>query len=503
VTASGRFSLSRLAAADGGNHSMFRRLAYIIGAVLAGSGAAMLVAVATALLYQEWAVAWQIALASAITVTVGVFAWRILGAKGELTTKEGFAAVGLAWFVMALFGTLPYLLTGSIDSLTNAFFETAAGFTTTGSSVVADPSILPRGVLLWRALTQWLGGMGVLILAVAILPLLGIGAVQLAKAESPGPQPDRLTPRFRETAKRLWLVYVGFTAAEIVLLVFGDMSLFQAVAHAFTTMSTGGFGTESTSIAGFSAYTQWVVILFMVIAGVSFTLHFRALRAPVEYPRNTEFRLYAAILAIAAIIMLAGIWATGPIPRLVRDAAFTAASLVTTTGYATADFGGWVSGLQIFVVGLMFVGGMAGSTAGAVKTFRIGVLTRAASTDLRRLIHPRGVFVTRFGPDAVPDPIVESIQSFFLFYMFLFMTGTFLMGFIESSLGAGLDLVTSASSVASALGNIGPGLGQVGPTGNYLGIPAPGKWLLSFLMITGRLEIFPVLLLFTPELWKR
>ncbi|MFQ5967642.1 MAG: TrkH family potassium uptake protein, partial [Acidimicrobiia bacterium] len=453
------------------NGSMGRRLAYVIGAAVTGIGAAMLIAVAFALMYQEWEVAAQIALASLITALAGLFAWRVLGAKGELTLRDGFATVGLSWFVMAAFGTLPYLFTGSISNLTNAFFETAAGFTTTGSSVVPDPSLLPHGILIWRSLTQWLGGMGVLVLAVAVLPLLGVGGVQLVRAESPGPQPDRLTPRFRETAKRLWLLYLGFTVAQAVLLVLGDMTPFEAIAHSFTTMSTGGFSTDAGSIGAFSAYTQWIVIIFMLLAGISFTLHFRALRKPLEYPRSTEFRLYGAIVLAATVIIVGGIWATGAFADVAREGAFTAVSIVTTTGYATANFGEWVSGLQIFVVGLMFLGGMTGSTAGSVKTFRIGVLTKAAATELRRYIHPRAVFVVRFGDDTVDDAIVESAQSFFLFYMFLFMTGTFLMGFIESSLGAGLDLVTSASSVASALGNIGPGLGDVGPAGSYLGIP--------------------------------
>ncbi len=482
---------------------MTRRLAYIIGAVVAASGLAMLPAALTAMLYREWGDALGILGAAAITMAAGLAGWRAWGRAGELTTREGFAAVGLAWFVMALFGTLPYLLTGAITSPTDAFFETAAGFTTTGSSVVPDPSLLSHGVLIWRASTQWLGGMGVIVLSVAVLPLLGVGGAQLARAESPGPQLDRLTPRFRETAKRLWLVYVGFTAAEVLLLALGDMSLFQAVAHAFTTMSTGGFGTEATSLGGFSPYTQWVVIFFMLAAGASFALHFRGLRRPLEYTRHAEFRLYVVLWLLAVGVVAGGIWASAGPESVVRDAAFTATSIITTTGYVTADFGSWSSALQIFVVGLMFLGGMAGSTAGSVKTFRLGVLAKSAATDLRRLVHPRGVFVTRFGADPVPDPIVRAVQSFFLFYMFLFMTGTFLMGVIESRLEAGLDLVTSASAVASALGNIGPGLGAVGPTANFAAVPLPGKWLLASLMIVGRLEVFPVLLLFTRGLWKR
>jgi trk system potassium uptake protein TrkH len=478
---------------------MLQRLSYIVGAVVTGAGAAMVPPAMVAFFYRETTEAAQILIAAAITVLAGLVGWRVVGRQGRITSKEGFAAVGLAWFAMAAFGILPYLLTGSIETLTGAFFETAAGFTTTGASVVPDPALLSHGILIWRAETQWIGGMGIIVLSIAILPLLGVGGVQLAKAESPGHKPDRLTPRFRETAKRLWYVYVGFTALQTILLAMGDMNLFQAVAHAMTTMSTGGFGTEATSISGFSPYTQWVIILFMFLAGASFALHYRALRAPIQYVRNVEFRLYAALILGATAVMTVAIIGSGPFEPFLRDALFTTTSLMTTTGFATADFGSWVPGVQIMAVGLMFLGGMAGSTAGGVKTFRIAVLTKAASADLRRIVHPRGIFVTRFGKETVSDSVMESIQTFFLFYMFLFMSGTVVLGLMSSD----LDLVTSASAVASSLGNIGPGLGAVGPTSNFLAIPDAGKWLLAFLMIAGRLEIFPVVLLFTRNLWRR
>ena len=482
---------------------MFRRLTYVIGAVVAAAGVSMVPALIAALVYKEWATAGWISLSAVITVAVGFVGWRVVGRSGTLTTKEGFATVGLAWFAMAFFGVLPYLLTGSIGNLTDAFFEATSGFTTTGASVVPDPGLLSHGILVWRSTTQWLGGMGVIILSLAILPLLGVGGVQLARAESPGPEPDRLTPRFRETAKRLWYVYALVTVAEMLLLWAGDMTLFQAINHAFTTMSTGGFGTEATSIDGFSPYVQWVVIVFMFIAGTSFALHFRAFRDPGRYWKNTEFRLFAGVALAAAVIILRGIWGEASLSDSIRDSLFTALAIVTTTGFATADFAKWVPALQILVVGLMFVGGMAGSTAGGIKMYRIGVLTRAASADLRRLIHPRGVFITTFGAKRVSDPIVESVQSFFLFFMFMFMTGTFLLGFMGSTFGPEMDVVAAVSATASALGNIGPALGEMGPSGNYLALTWPGKWLLSFLMIAGRLELFPVLLLFTRSLWRR
>ena len=494
---------SRILAALLGNRGhMFGRLAFVIGSVVAAAGIAMLPAAVVSFLYREWETGWRIALAAAVTFACGAASRRLFGRPGNLTTKEGFAAVGLSWLAMSLFGTLPYLLSGAVGNVTDAFFETASGFTTTGASLVPDPSLLPHGILLWRSLTQWIGGMGVILLSLAVLPLLGSGGVQLARAESPGPEPDRLTPRFRETAKRLWYVYALITLAEALLLWAGDMNLFQAVNHAFTTMSTGGFGTEAASIGAFGAYTQWVVIAFMFIAGSSFALHFRAVRDPGRYWRNTEFRLYAAIILAAAVIIAGGLWMSGAGDG-VRDSLFTALSLITTTGYATADFGLWIPALQILVVGLMFVGGMAGSTAGGIKTFRLGVLVKAAANDLRRIIHPRAVFPTRFGANRVPDPVVESVQCFFLFFMFLFMTGTFLMGFLSATFGPELDIVGAVSATASALGNIGPALGDLGPSGNYLSVTWPGKWTLSFLMIAGRLEVFPVLLLFTRSLWRR
>jgi len=480
----------------------WRHLLHVVGAVVAATGVAMFAPAVVALIYQEWDVALWVALSAMVTVLAGFLMRRIFDRPGELLTKEGFAAVGLSWFAIAAFGSLPYLLTGSIPSITDAFFETAAGFTTTGASIVPNPEALPHGILFWRGMTQWLGGMGVIVLSIAILPLLGLGAVQLARAESPGPVPDRLTPRFRETAKRLWWVYLILTGVQAVLLVFGDMTLFEAIAHAFTTMSTGGFSTEAESLGAFSAYSQWIVILFMALAGASFSLHYRAPRTPGVYQRSSEFRVYAAILLGAALVMIVGTWGGG-IGETIRDGVFTSISIVTTTGYATADFGQWIPALQILIVGLMFVGGMAGSTAGAIKTYRLEVLAQASRMDLRRLIHPRGVFITRIGKKVVPDTIVEAVQTFFLMYMFAFMTGTALLGLIGWVADSHLTIVTTVSAVASSLGNVGPGLEQVGPTQNYLVIPALGKWLLAVLMIVGRLEILPVVLLFTRELWRR
>jgi len=482
---------------------LLRRLLHIIGAVVVAVGVSMLAAAATSLIYQEWQDAGLIALAAAITMGIGWAVWNYFEQPQNLSMKEGFAVVGLTWIAMALFGTLPFLLTGSLDSFTNAVFETSAGFSTTGASIIADLDAMPRGILMWRSLMQWLGGMGVIVLSIAVLPLLGTGGVALAQAESPGPTPDRLTPRFRETAKRLWFVYVGLTALQAVLLVLGEMTLFEAINHSLTTLSTGGFGTDGASLGGFSSYSQWVVILFMVLAGTSFALHYRALRAPKEYLRNHEFKLYLGIMAAAALIFAIGERAGAAIADAIRDAVFTAVSLVTTSGFATADFGQWGPALQVTIVGLMFVGGMAGSTGGSVTPYRLGVLSGAARSDLRRVIHPRGVFVTRLGGETIRPEVVESVQSFFLLYMFIFMTGTALFAIIAQLDGGGFDVLSSASAVASSLGNVGPALGELGPSNTYFEVPAVNKLLLSFLMLVGRIEIYPILLLFTRELWRR
>lgn len=482
---------------------LLETVAYVLGSVLLFVAVAMVVSGAVSVYYGEFATARGIAIAASITAVAGFLTRRLVQKPESITVKQGFATVGLAWFVFSLFGALPYLITGAIPGIADAVFETASGFTTTGASILPDPGILPRGISFWRALTQWMGGMGVIVLGVAILPLLGTGGMQLARAEAPGHTPDRLTPRFQETAKRLWLVYAIITLIEMVMLAVGDMTGFQAVIHSFTTMSTGGFGTEPTSIAGFSVYTQWVVTFFMFVAGVSFALHFRAWSRPVEYWRSSEFRLYTLISVVAVVIVAGGLLRDQDASDAIRDAAFNTISLTTTTGYASADFGAWRPALQIMVIGLMFLGGMAGSTAGGIKTFRIGVLSKAAYADLRRLIHPRGVFVTRFGRKRVTEPVVEAVQSFFLFYMFLFMSSTFILAFIDANISEGLDLITATSAVAASIGNIGPGLGQVGPAANYAALPALAKWHLAGLMIVGRLEIFPVLVLFTRDLWKR
>jgi len=455
-----------------------RRLLYIIGAVVTASALGTVPAMIVGAIYGEWDDVAGLAIAGLSIGVIGIWAWRGIGRPGRLSTREGLAVVGLSWFALILIGTLPYFFTRSITNPTNAFFETAAGFTTTGASILPDPGVLSHAMLIWRATTQWVGGMGVIVLFVAVLPLLGVGGVELARAESPGPEPDRLTPRFQDTAKRLWLIYVGLTAALFVLLAVGDMSLFEALAHSLTTISTGGFSTEAQSIGAFGSYTQWIIAFFIFLSATSFALHYRARWRVGRYFENAEFRLYVGALSAAALLIALGIASDLSFADTIRDAVFSALTLMTGTGFATSDFGQWTAGLQILAVSLMFVGGMAGSTAGAVKTYRMGVLYRSSATGLKRLAYPNAVIVPRFGGRPIPDAIVRNIQSFFLFYMMAFVTGTVALALIDAAAGNQAGLVSTTTAVVSALGNVGPGLAEVGPGETYLAISDGGKWLL-------------------------
>ncbi len=482
---------------------LLNTVGYVLGAVLIFVAVAMLVAAGVSFAHNERDTGIWIVVSAVITGACGLL-MRVTTHKPEaLTLKEGFATVGFAWGVFSLFGALPYLLTSSLPSITNAVFESTSGFTTTGASTILDPSVIPAGILFWRGLSQWLGGLGVIVLGVIVLPLLGAGGLHLFQAESSGHAIDRLAPRFQQTALRLLGVYGIITVFLIVLLTVGDMSLFQAIVHGFATVSSGGSGTEIDSVTSFNSYTQWVITVFMFLAGVSFALHYRAMSRPSLYMKNSEFRLYGTIVVIACVIVVGGLWADHSPADALRLGVFNSISILTGTGYFNDDFGVWRPALQIMLFGLLFPGGMVGSTTGGIKTFRIAVLTKAAFADVRRVIRPRAVFVTKIGGDTIPSGTVEAVQSFFLFYMFIFMTGTFLLTFIDANMTEGIDLITAASAVASALGNAGAGLGQVGPSGSFDAIPDPGKWLLAGLMILGRLEIFPVLVLFTKDLWRR
>ena len=409
--------------------------------------------------------------------------------------------VSLTWLVFSLFGALPFYLSGAIPSYTNAFFETISGFTTTGASVLNDIESMSHGILFWRSITQWLGGMGIIVMALAILPILGIGGMQLFIAEVPGPTPDKLHPRIKGTAKRLWGIYILLTAIEVVFLYFGGMSLFDAINHSFTTMATGGYSTKQLSIAHFdSAYIEYVISAFMFLAGMNFTLSFFALKLDFKKIwKNEEFIWYLSVTILATLFIsfFLILNQNAGIENAFRDALFQVISIITTTGFITVDYMLWPPFVVVVLFVLMFIGGSAGSTGGGPKVIRIMLLLKNSYFEFKRIMHPKAIIPVRLNTHAVDPKIIANIQAFMVVYIIVFVIGTIVM----SSLG--LDLDTAMGAVIATLGNIGPGIAGVGPAYNFYDIPDAGKWFLSFLMLIGRLELFTVLVLFTPYFWKR
>lgn len=435
-------------------------------------------------------------------VVVGAASFFLTGSsKREISHKEGFAIVAFGWFSVASFGSLPYLFSGAVGSFSDAFFESASGFTTTGATVLTDIESLSHAILLWRCFTQWLGGMGIILLSIAILPLLGVGGMQLYKAEVPGPVTDKLKPRIGETAKILWKVYLIFTFLELILLRAGGMGFYDALCHSFATMATGGFSTKALSIEAFnSAYIDGVVTFFMLLAGINFALHYQFLRGNVQSLfKDEEFRFYLFMILISTLFVAGNLISINGESFLhaIRLGSFQVVSIMTTTGFSSVDFEQWPEFSKYFLLVLMFVGGCAGSTGGSIKVVRIFLLLKQGYRELYRLIHPRAVVHVKFNNSKVSSEVMDSILGFFFLYMFLTVMATMVMAFL------GLDMVSAISSVAATIGNIGPGLGSVGPTDNFASIPGTGKWVLSFCMIMGRLELYTLLILFLPEYWRK
>lgn len=437
-----------------------------------------------------------------ITAFVGLVLWYFFGRKKKRTIakREGYLVVSLSWVVISLFGSLPYLISGVIPSFTDAFFETISGFTTTGSSILNDIEALPKSILYWRAMTHWIGGMGIIVLTVAILPFLGVGGMQLLVAEMPGITPDRLHPRITATAKRLWGIYVLFTIAEVLLLWVGEMDLFDSVCHAFATMATGGFSTKNDSIAGFAPYSQYVIMVFMTLAGINFTLHYLALHR--KFSRiwaNQEFRAYVSIIVIISLVVGSGLVLFNGlgIENAFRDALFTVISILTTTGFVTTDFYVWPVFLWMLIFALMFIGGSAGSTGGGIKIVRHLLLVKNSWLELKRALHPNAIIPVKFNGKAVSQSIIFNVMAFFLIYILTFAAGTIILSFM------GYDFETSIGGTLASLGNIGPGIGGVGPIENYSFFSPMAKWFLSFLMLLGRLELFTILIVLSPAFWKQ
>jgi len=420
--------------------------------------------------------------------------------KATATKKEAYLIVSISWIAISLFGSLPFYLSGYFGGFTNSFFETMSGFTTTGASILQDIESIPKGLLFWRSLTHWIGGMGIIVLSLAILPLLGIGGMQLFSAESPGPTADKIHPKVQEMAKRLWGIYVILTIAQTGLLMLGEMNFYDAICHSFATMATGGFSTQNDSVAGYSAYTQYIIIIFMILAGTNFSLHYFMLKGKFsKFRSNEEYQLYISIIVIATVIITIGLFINGfaGLEESFRLGMFQVVSIITTTGFVTSDYLIWPNSLWIILLLLFFVGGSAGSTGGGVKVMRILVLIKNSLLEFRRLIHPHAIIPVRFNKRPVSQNIVFVVISFFLFYIVTFASGVIFLILI------GMDFTSAIGASASSLGNIGPAIGSVGPVENYAHIPTIGKWMLTFLMLLGRLELFTVLIIFSPTFWRK
>jgi trk system potassium uptake protein TrkH len=485
----------------------------LVGALIKYLSLAFLFPAAIALGYGESP--WPFLAAAGFTAASGLVLERITRGKERVGAREGFLVVALTWLFAAIFGSLPYLFSGEgqLNDPANAFFESMSGFTTTGSSVLTDIESLPRGLLMWRQFTQWLGGMGIIVLALAVLPRLRVGGRQLFESEVPGPDVERLAASIRETARRLWVLYLAFTAALAALLaayamtgVDERMSAFDAVAHAFTTMPTGGFSPKADSLGAFGAATQWTVIVFMLVAGTNFALLYAAFvrGRPRSFARDEEFRLYLGLIALVSVAVVAELVTEGILEgeAALRHGIFQAVSVMTTTGYASVDFNEWTTLGAVALVGLMFIGGSAGSTGGSVKVVRHLMIGKSLTRELDLAVHPEVVSPIRFNSRAVDDKTLRAVIAFVLLYLGLFAAGALVLTIdaaVENQVVTPFEAIAAS---ATTLGNVGPSFGFAGPLGSFEPFSDFSKAVMIVLMWLGRLEIVPVIVLFTRRYWR-
>ncbi len=445
-----------------------------------------------------------------ICIVVGIPFWLITRRSRALNSKDGFAIVSFAWLIVAFAGSLPFYLSGTIPNFTDAWFEAMSGVTTTGATIIGNPTTLPNlpngiesmphGILFWRSFLQWIGGMGIIVFTIAILPLLGVGGVQLFKAEVPGPVADKIRPRVKETAKILWMVYVGFTLLQFLLLGFAGMPWFDSICHAFTTMPTGGFSTQNASIAAYSnPLIHYIIIFFMFIAGVNFTLHFRAITGNFKsYFKDYEFKVYFFILFFATTFIFFNIsYSESDLSHnTFQISLFQSLALMTGTGYANANYELWPFFSQLLLFFMMFFGAMGGSTSGGMKIARIILLIKYAASETRRMLHSRAIIPIRIGDRTISDDVIRNTLGFFLIYLSFFMITSLVLTALN------FDFLSSLSAAASAIGNVGPAFGAFGPTDNYALLHPIGKWMMTFCMLLGRLEIFTIMVLFSRTFWR-
>jgi trk system potassium uptake protein TrkH len=474
----------------------------VIGGLLFIMGVLMLTSLGFTVYYNE--PVFPILISSLITLTIGgVLKYLTKSSKdAEIKKRDGYLIVTLSWICMALFGTLPYLLSGAIPNISNAFFESMSGLSTTGASVLDNIESLPHGILFWRSMTQWLGGMGIIVLTIAILPMLGIGGMELFVAEAPGPTKDKIHPRIKETAKRLWIIYLALTVIETIILMFGGMSFFDAINHALTTNSTGGFSTKQDSIAYFnSPFIEYVIVIFMFFSGTNFTLLYFMLKGKFKnILKNDEFKWYlSAVIGLVLILTPIVYFYTNSqsFHDSFRSVLFQVVSIITTTGFSSDDFTTWGPLASFVFFLLLFSGASAGSTSGGIKIVRIVLLMKNGFLEFKRRLHPNAVIPVHLNKEPVSNTIIYNLLAFIFLYLFIYTLGSLTMTAL------GMPLIESLSTVATSLGNVGPGLGEYGPSHSFSGVPSAGKWVLSFLMLFGRLELFTVALILTPYYWKR
>lgn len=475
---------------------------YLAGILLFFLGLAMLLPLGVALYGQDGS-AGPLFTAQVLTLGTGSLLYLLFRRQrsDHISHREGMATVAVSWMLIGLFGALPLYLGIPGVSGVDAMFESVSGFSTTGASILVNIESVAPGILLWRSLIQWLGGMGIIVLSVAILPFLGVGGMQLYKYEVPSPVVDKLKPRIRDTALTLWKVYLLLSGIQCLLLLLGGMSLFEAACHTFTTMPTGGFSPKNASIAHYnSVYFDGVMMVFMLLAGINFALHYQMLTGqPLAFWRNPECRFFLGLVLVLTLIVTINIH--GPIyaslQEALRFAAFQVISIITTTGFATADYELWPSMSQVILLLCMFIGGSAGSTAGGMKCLRIMLVLKFCYKELYALIHPHAVSHVKIGGKPVADDVVRSVLGFLALYIALFALSAILLA------GLGVDFVTAFAAVAATIGNIGPGFGTVGPAENFAHLPELGKWILIGCMLLGRLEIYTIMVLLVPEFWRR
>ena len=471
---------------------------YIIGYILEIEAAFMALPLVTSLIYRETS-GYAFLITIILCLALGIPMTYKKSSKKAFYTKEGFVTVALSWIVLSIMGAVPFVISGSIPHPVDALFETVSGFTTTGASILTDVEALPHCILIWRSFTHWIGGMGVLVFILSLLPLTGGYHMNLMKAESPGPSVSKLAPKVQSTAKILYTIYIAITLIQIVFLLIGKMPLFDTLCTAFGTAGTGGFGIKADSMASYSTYLQVVITVFMILFGVNFNVYFFILTKKFAQAfKMEEVRYYFAIIAIAVLIITCNIYHMfGSIPEAFQQAAFQVGSIITTTGYATTDFNLWPEISRTILVLLMFIGACAGSTGGGIKVSRILILCKTVRKELHIFLHPNAVKKIKMDGKAIPHEVVRSTNIFFIVFVLIFSGSVFLIAFDD------FDLITNFTAVAATINNIGPGLELVGPNGNFSMFSCFSKLVLTFDMLAGRLEIFPLLLLFVRDTWKK